>query len=104
MYICGYFVLSNGPNREVLWIIPIFWVIFGQNFDILTPGTAIYRVPSNCYANDIDDIALRFNLNVFLWSICVINGSNWEDFGIISIFGVIFGQNLDICPPRGARI
>ena len=31
MYICGCFALSNGPNKEVLWIIPIFLVIFGQN-------------------------------------------------------------------------
>ena len=52
MYICGYmialsngsnrevlwiipiFALSNGPNSEVLWIIPIFGVILGQNVGI----------------------------------------------------------------------
>ena len=28
MYNCGCVALSNGPNREVLWIIPIFVVIF----------------------------------------------------------------------------
>ena len=60
------------------------------------PGTPIYRVPSNCYAIDIDDIASTFNLNVFCDQYVLSNGSNWEDFGIISIFGVIFGQNLDI--------
>jgi len=34
MYICGYSALSNGPNREVRWIIPILGVIFGQNIGI----------------------------------------------------------------------
>jgi hypothetical protein len=34
MYICGNFALSNGPYREVIWIIPIFGVIFGQNMGI----------------------------------------------------------------------
>ncbi len=31
---CGYFALSNGPNREIIDIIPIFGVIFGQNVGI----------------------------------------------------------------------
>ncbi len=30
VYLC-FFALSNGPNREVIWIIPLFGVIFGQN-------------------------------------------------------------------------
>jgi hypothetical protein len=34
MYFCGYFALSNGPNWEVICIIPIFGVIFGQNLGI----------------------------------------------------------------------
>jgi hypothetical protein len=34
MYFCGYFALSNGPNWEVIDIIPIFGVIFGQNVGI----------------------------------------------------------------------
>jgi hypothetical protein len=31
MYFCGYFALSNVPNWEVICIIPIFGIIFGQN-------------------------------------------------------------------------
>jgi hypothetical protein len=34
MYICGYFALSNLPNREVLWIIPIFGLSFGKKMGI----------------------------------------------------------------------
>jgi hypothetical protein len=34
MYICGCFALSNGANMEVLWIISIFGVVFGQNMGI----------------------------------------------------------------------
>ncbi len=34
------------------------------------PGVPIYRVPINCYAIDIEDIASKFNLDVFLWLVC----------------------------------
>jgi hypothetical protein len=34
MYVCDCLALSNGSNREVLWIIPIFGVLFGQNMGI----------------------------------------------------------------------
>ncbi len=34
LYFCGYFALSNGPNWEVICIIQIFGVIFGQNLGI----------------------------------------------------------------------
>jgi hypothetical protein len=44
MYYCGYFALTNGPNWEVIWIIPIFGVIFCQNLGIWPPGVNIYRV------------------------------------------------------------
>ena len=36
------------------------------------PGVPIYRVPLKCYAVDYEDIALRFNLNAFLWLLCFI--------------------------------
>ena len=36
MYICGYSALSNGPNREVRWIIPILGVIFWLKYGYLT--------------------------------------------------------------------
>jgi hypothetical protein len=34
MYFCGYFALGNGPNWEVIFIIPIFVDIFGENLGI----------------------------------------------------------------------
>ena len=69
---CGYYVLSNGPNWEDFSIISIFAVIFGQNLGIWPPGVPIYRAATNFYAIDIEDIASRFNLNVFLCLLCVI--------------------------------
>ena len=56
----------------------------------------IYRVPPNYYAIDIEDIVSRFNLIVFCGYYVLPNGPNWEDFSIISVFGVIFGQNLGV--------
>ena len=34
----NYFVSSNAPNWEVICMIPIFGVIFGENFVICPPG------------------------------------------------------------------
>ena len=76
---------------------------FCQNLGFWTPGAPIYRVPLNGYAVDYEDIAKRFTLNVFFVYFVLSNGPNWEDFCIISIFGVIFGQNLGFWPP-GAPI
>ena len=42
MYICGCIALSDGQNRDVIWIISVFGVIaviFGQNVGILPPGS-----------------------------------------------------------------
>ena len=75
------------------------WRHFGQNLCFWPPGVPIYRVPLNCYAVDYEDIAIRFTLNVFFVYFVLSNGPNWEDFCIISIFGVIFGQNLGFWPP-----
>ena len=99
MYFCGYHVLSNGPNWEYFSIISILGGHFGQKWGIWHPGVPLYRVPPNYYAIDIDNIASRSNLNVLVWLLCVIYWPNWEDFSIISIFGVIFGQNCGIWPP-----
>ena len=54
----------------------------------------IYWVPLNCYVVEYEDIASRFTLNVFFGYFVLSNGPNLEDFCIISLFGVIFGQNL----------
>ena len=35
----------------------------------------------------------------FCGFLCVSNGPNCEDFGIISIFGVIFGPKFGFLPP-----
>ena len=72
MLFCVYPVLSNGPNWEdFLHNINAsgnFWSKFG----FLTPGVPIYKVTLNCHAIDIEDIASRFNLNLFLWLLCAI--------------------------------
>ena len=72
MYFCGNYVLSNGPNKEDFSMISICGIIFGKNECICHPRVPIYGVPPNFYAIDIEDIASRFNLNVFLFSLCVI--------------------------------
>ena len=56
MYICGYFALSNGPNREVLWIIPIFVVIFDQNVGFWPPGVSMYGITPCCYAINFEEM------------------------------------------------
>ena len=44
---------------------------FWPKFAFLTPGVPIYRIPINCYAIDIEDIASKFNPNVILWLLSV---------------------------------
>ena len=68
----GFILKSNNPNWKNFNMISTFGVIFGQNLCICHPRVPIYRVPSNHYAIDIEDIASRFNLNVFLLLQCVI--------------------------------
>ena len=72
MYFSGKYVLSNGENLDDFSIISIFGVIFLSKFGYLTPGVPIHRVPPNCYAIYIEDIESRFNLNAFLYLLCVI--------------------------------
>ena len=50
--------------------IAIFAVICGQN-RVCDP-TSVNRAAPKLYANNIEDIASRFNLNAFLWLLCVI--------------------------------
>ena len=93
MYICGYFTLSNGPNREVIWIIQIFWLIFGQNVGIWLPGIST-----------VMQLILKKYHHTLSWMyICcyfvLSNLSNWEFICIIPLFVVIFGQNMGIWPP-----
>jgi hypothetical protein len=98
MYFCGYVALSNGANWEVIWIIPIFGVIFGQNLGIWPPGWPAIGSP-HCFAINFEEIPSCFVLNVFCGYFELSNGPNWDVIWIIPIFGVIFGQNLGIWPP-----
>ena len=52
-------------------IISIFGVTFGQML-VFDSGVPICRAAPNCCAIDIEDIASKLNLNVFLWIFCVI--------------------------------
>ena len=99
MYICGCFALSNGPNREVLWIISIFGVVFGQNVCFDPPGSACIGLPPT-----VMQLILKKYHHTLSWMyICdcfaLSNGSNREVLWIIPIFGVLFGQNMGIWPP-----
>ena len=101
VYICGYFVLSNGPNREVLWIIPISGVIFGQNVGFWPPEVLIYRVTPHCVTINFEEIPLWFVLNVFLLLLCTIKsfklgiylhntriwGHFWSKYGYLTPWG-----------------
>ena len=59
----------------------------------------IYRVTSNFYAVDIEEIASGFILKVFCGYYVLSNSPNWKNFNMISTFGVISGQNLCIFHP-----
>jgi hypothetical protein len=55
---------STGKNMEVIWFVPIFGVIFGQNMGILPPGVPIYRVTPRCFDIYFEDIVSHLVLNV----------------------------------------
>ncbi len=57
IYFCGHFALSNGPNLEVVCIITIFGLIFGQNLGIWPSGWPYIRLPA--------PVSSRFVLDVF---------------------------------------
>ena len=59
------FIGSIAQNWKNFNIISTFGVIFGKNECICHPRVPIYGVPPNFYAIDIEDIASRFNRNVF---------------------------------------
>jgi hypothetical protein len=63
---CDYFILWKGPNWGVINKIPIFGVIFGQNWDIWTPGVTRCRDILHCLALNFKEIVYCFGLNVFL--------------------------------------
>ena len=50
----------------------------------------------HCYAIDIEEISSKFILMGFGGYYVLTSGPNWEDFSIIPIFGIFFGQDLGI--------
>ena len=56
-------------------------------------GNPMNGHPRGSKTVNYEHIASRFNLNVSFGYLVLSNGPNWESFCIISIFGVIFGQN-----------
>ena len=77
MYFCGYLALSNGPNWEVISIIPVFGDIFGKNW-VFDPGVTIYRVTPYCSDINFVEILSYFGLNVFLRLFCI---TKWSKLG-----------------------
>jgi hypothetical protein len=104
MYFCGYFALSNDPNWEVICIIPIFGIIFGQTLGIWPSGVTIYRVNPYCVAINFEEISSCFVRNVFLWLLCIIKlfklgsylhnphiwHSFWSKFGYLTLGVTIY--------------
>ena len=66
-------------------------------------GVPIYKAASNCYTINIEDIASRFNLDIFCAYYVLSNGKNWEDFRIYINFGVILVK-IRVSYPRGAHL
>jgi hypothetical protein len=50
----GYFILSKGPNWEVVGILTIFEVIFGQNLSISTTGVTLYMANPHWLASNFE--------------------------------------------------
>ncbi len=99
MYSCGYFALSNGPNLEVICLIPIFGVIFGHNLAIWPPGVSLYNITTWCLAINFEEILSCFVLNVFCIYFVLPKGPNWEVICIIPICGVILVRIWNLPPP-----
>jgi hypothetical protein len=89
MYFCDYFALSNWQNWEVIFLIPIFGVIYGHNLGIWPPGVSLYCVTTCCLAINFEEILSCFVLNVLCSYFVLSKGPNWEVICIIPIFRVI---------------
>ena len=88
-YFCCYFVWSNCPNKEVIWIIPIFWVILGR----WVLDLHIYDYP-HCFAIHFEELPSCFVLIQYLWLLCIIKWFRLGVLYIIPIFGLIFRLGL----------
>ncbi len=68
----------------------------------LTP--LIYRVTLTVWQFCLNKYCHAFSWMYFFGYFALSTGPNWEVIGIIPIFGVIFVQNLGICPPPPVTI
>ena len=97
MYFCGDSVLLNGPNWEIICIIPIFGVIFGQNFGIWPPGVPIYIYGCLllvCHLN-----TTKPSPKCIFWYLCIIKWTKLGGYLHNTNIWVISGQNSDFWPP-----
>jgi hypothetical protein len=90
---CGYFVLLNGPNWEVIRRIPILGLFLVKIVVFNHARVTLYSV-TTCHLaiNCEDTLPYMYFFGYFVVSKC----PNWEIICIIPIFGVIFGPNLGI--------
>jgi hypothetical protein len=100
----GYFISSKGLNGEVICILPIFGVIFGQNYGTLLPGVTLYNVTTCCLAIYSEEILSYFVPNIFSGHFISSKGPNWEVIGILPIFGASFWSKFGYLTPRGDHI
>ena len=99
IYFCGYFLLYIRPNLGVICIIPVFGVVCCINLGIWHPGGPRHRITPTVLQFILKKyhhtVSWMYFCGYFAWP----NGWNCEVICIISIFWVIFVQNLDIWPP-----
>ncbi len=81
------FCITNGPNSEVIEVIPIFWVIFGQFLMVDPPGVILYMVTTCCLGISFEEILSYFVLSVFLWLFCIIKSQNSHKTDNFANFG-----------------
>jgi hypothetical protein len=93
--------ITKWSDLEVIFLIPIFGVIFGHNFSIWPPGVSLCSVTTCCWAINFEEILSCFVVNVFCSYFVLPKGPNWEVICIIPIFGVILVRIWDLIPPPG---
>ena len=92
------------------------WCHFWSNLGIFDPRGPYIGLPPHCFAINLEEIPSCFALNIFLWLLCITKWTKLVSYchieylylgsflvnypPIIPIFGVIFGQNCGIWPPR----
>ena len=80
-------------RMEDIFLIPIFWVIFCQNFGIWPLGVPMYRVTLHYSDFNFEEIASPLNVNVFFY---IFERSKWNNTGILAFCC----QKLGVWQPR----